>query len=51
MDLETQDELAFKLTPETIEELIEYYSEVISSNAVYKKEDWADETAQGRKLQ
>jgi hypothetical protein len=48
VDLETQDELAFKLTPETIEELIEHYSEVISSNAVHKNEDWADEV--GRRL-
>ena len=49
VDLETQDELAFKLTPETIEELIEHHSEVISSNAVHKNEDWANEAAQ-RKL-
>jgi hypothetical protein len=39
IDLETQDELAFKLTPKTIEKLIEHHSEVISSNAVHKNED------------
>ena len=49
VDLETRDELVFKLTSETIEELIEHHSEVISSNAVHKNEDWADEAAQ-RKL-
>ena len=43
VDLETQDHLTFELTPETIEELMEYCGQVISSNLVYKNENWAGE--------
>lgn len=51
VDLVLQNEVAFKLTPESIEALIEYHKDVYSVDIVANSWDWAEKESQLKKLQ
>ncbi|KAI9846061.1 MAG: hypothetical protein M1837_004317 [Sclerophora amabilis] len=50
VDLVYQNEVAFKLTPESIELLVEFHKEVYSVDCAAKTWDWSDKDAQVKKL-
>ncbi|KAL1989351.1 hypothetical protein VTN96DRAFT_113 [Rasamsonia emersonii] len=51
VDMVSQNEVAFKLTPETIEALVEFHKEVYSVDTAASTWDWPDKEAQLKKLQ
>ncbi|KAL1971139.1 hypothetical protein VTN77DRAFT_90 [Rasamsonia byssochlamydoides] len=51
VDMVSQNEVAFKLTPETIEALIEFHKEVYSVDTAASTWDWSDKEVQLKKLQ
>lgn len=51
VDMVSQNEVAFKLTPETIEALVEFHKDVYSVDTAANTWDWSDKDSQLRKLQ
>ncbi|KAI9679754.1 MAG: hypothetical protein M1817_004768 [Caeruleum heppii] len=51
IDLVLENEVAFKLTPETIEALIEYHKDVYSVDIAANTWDWAEKEVHVKKLQ
>ncbi|WEW55307.1 hypothetical protein PRK78_000736 [Emydomyces testavorans] len=51
VDMVSQNEVAFKLTPETIESLVDYHKEVFSVDTAASTWDWAEKEIQLKKLQ
>ncbi|KAL4980540.1 hypothetical protein BDW66DRAFT_166596 [Aspergillus desertorum] len=51
VDMVSQNEVAFKLTPETIEALVEHHKEVYLVDAAANTWDWAEKDNQLKKLQ
>lgn len=51
VDMVSQNEVAFKLTPETIEALVEFHKDVYSVDAAASTWDWSEKDAQLKKLQ
>ncbi|KAF2816791.1 uncharacterized protein BDZ99DRAFT_1496 [Mytilinidion resinicola] len=51
VDMVSQHEVAFKLTPETIEALIEYHKDIYSVDVSASTWNWAEKEAQLKKLQ
>ncbi|KAL4871544.1 hypothetical protein BDV12DRAFT_163928 [Aspergillus spectabilis] len=51
VDMVSQNEIAFKLTPETIEALVDYHKEIYSIDTAANTWDWAEKDNQLKKLQ
>ncbi|KAF9895369.1 hypothetical protein FE257_000274 [Aspergillus nanangensis] len=51
VDMVSQNEVAFKLTPETIEALVEYHKDIYSVDNAANTWDWSDKDSQLKKLQ
>jgi hypothetical protein len=51
VDMVSQHEVAFKLTPETIESLIEYHKDIYSVDVAASTWNWAEKEMQLKKLQ
>ena len=51
VDMVSQNEVAFKLTPETIEALTDYHKEIFSIDTAANTWSWAEKDAQLKKLQ
>ena len=51
VDMVSQDEVAFKLTPETIETLIEYHKDIHSKDTSASTWNWSEKEVQLKKLQ
>ncbi|KAL4896640.1 hypothetical protein BDV59DRAFT_110042 [Aspergillus ambiguus] len=51
VDMVSQNEVAFKLTPETIEALVEFHKDVYSVDTAANTWDWSDKDSQLKKLQ
>ena len=51
VDMVSQHEVAFKLTPETIDALIEYHKDIFSVDAAASVWNWAEKEVQLKKLQ
>jgi len=51
VDMVSQNEVAFKLTPETIESLVEFHKEVFSVDAAAGTWEWSEKESQLKKLQ
>ncbi|KAL2000628.1 hypothetical protein VTN02DRAFT_2843 [Thermoascus thermophilus] len=51
VDMVSQNEVAFKLTPETIEALVEFHKDVYSVDAAANTWEWSEKDAQLKKLQ
>ncbi|OJJ60194.1 hypothetical protein ASPSYDRAFT_932959 [Aspergillus sydowii CBS 593.65] len=51
VDMVSQNEVAFKLTPETIESLVEYHKDIYSVDTAANTWDWAEKDNQLKKLQ
>ncbi|PWY72416.1 hypothetical protein BO70DRAFT_373481 [Aspergillus heteromorphus CBS 117.55] len=51
VDMVSQNEVAFKLTPETIEALVDYHKDIYSVDTAANTWDWPDKTGQLKKLQ
>lgn len=51
VDMVSQHEVAFKLTPETIESLIEYHKDIYSVDASASTWSWPEKEAQVKKMQ
>jgi hypothetical protein len=51
VDMVSQNEVAFKLTPETIETLVEYHKEIFSIDTAAKTWTWSEKEIQLKKLQ
>jgi hypothetical protein len=51
VDMVSQNEVAFKLTPETIESLIEYHKDIYSVDTAANTWNWSDKEVQLKKLQ
>lgn len=51
VDMVSQNEVAFKLTPETIESLIEYHKDIYSIDTAANTWNWSDKEVQLKKLQ
>jgi len=51
IDMVSQHEVAFKLTPETIDALIEYHKDIFCVDAAASLFDWPEKEAQIKKLQ
>ncbi|KAJ5587000.1 uncharacterized protein N7459_002765 [Penicillium hispanicum] len=51
VDMVSRNEVAFKLTPETIEALVDFHKEVYSVDAAANTWDWSGKQAQLKKLQ
>lgn len=51
VDMVSQNEVAFKLTPETIEALIEYHKDIFSVDASANTWNWSEKESQLKKLQ
>ncbi|KAL2014701.1 hypothetical protein VTN00DRAFT_2226 [Thermoascus crustaceus] len=51
VDMVSQNEVAFKLTPETIEALVEFHKDVYSVDAAASTWEWPEKDAQLKKLQ
>ncbi|EGD84190.1 hypothetical protein A7C99_5832 [Trichophyton rubrum] len=51
VDMVSQNEIAFKLTPETIETLIDHHKEIYSVDTASKTWDWPEKEIQLKKLQ
>ncbi|EEP77191.1 conserved hypothetical protein [Uncinocarpus reesii 1704] len=50
VDMVSQNEVAFKLTPETIETLVDYHKDVFSADTAASTWDWAEKEIQLKKL-
>jgi hypothetical protein len=51
VDMVSQNEVAFKLTPETIESLIEYHKDIYSVDTAANTWNWSEKEVQLKKLQ
>lgn len=51
VDMVSQNEVAFKLTPETIDSLVEYHKDVHSADTFASTWDWSEKEVQLKKLQ
>ncbi|KAL8667234.1 MAG: hypothetical protein Q9202_000807 [Teloschistes flavicans] len=51
VDMVSQNEVAFKLTPETIESLVEYHKDIHSVNTAAATWNWSEKEVQIKKLQ
>ncbi|PYI11199.1 hypothetical protein BO78DRAFT_393670 [Aspergillus sclerotiicarbonarius CBS 121057] len=51
VDMVSQNEVAFKLTPETIEALVDYHKDIYSIDTAASTWDWPDKDSQLKKLQ
>ncbi|CAG8040194.1 unnamed protein product [Penicillium salamii] len=51
VDMVSRNEVAFKLTPETIESLVDFHKEIYSVDAVANTYNWSGKHAQLKKLQ
>ncbi len=51
VDMVSQNEVAFKLTPETIESLVEHHKEIFSVDTAAATWNWAEKEVQLKKLQ
>ncbi|KAJ5737386.1 uncharacterized protein N7483_002511 [Penicillium malachiteum] len=51
VDMVSRNEVAFKLTPETIEALVDYHKEIYSVNTAANTWDWSGKQSQLKKLQ
>lgn len=51
VDMVSRNEVAFKLTPETIESLVDFHKEIYSVDAAANTWDWSGKQAQLKKLQ
>lgn len=51
VDMVSQNEVAFKLTPETIEALVDYHKDIFSVDTAANIWDWPEKDAQVKKLQ
>lgn len=51
VDMVSQNEVAFKLTPETIESLVEYHKEIFSVDTSASTWNWSEKEVQLKKLQ
>jgi len=51
VDMVSQNEVAFKLTPDTIEALVEYHKDIWSVDEAAKTHDWTEKEVQLKKLQ
>ena len=51
VDFVLQSEVAFKLTPETIESLVEYHKDIYSVDLTAKSHDWSEKDQQVKTLQ
>ncbi|KAL4780036.1 hypothetical protein BJX76DRAFT_61958 [Aspergillus varians] len=51
VDMVSQNEVAFKLTPETIESLVEYHKNIYSIDIAANTWNWAEKDSQLKKLQ
>ncbi|KAL3478711.1 hypothetical protein BJX99DRAFT_98187 [Aspergillus californicus] len=51
VDMVSRNEVAFKLTPETIETLVDYHKEIYSVDTAANTWDWAEKDNQLKKLQ
>ncbi|KAL2373146.1 hypothetical protein RJ035_003447 [Blastomyces gilchristii] len=51
VDMVSQNEVAFKLTPETIESLVEYHKDIYSVDTAAKNWNWPEKEVQLKKLQ
>jgi hypothetical protein len=51
VDMVSQNEVAFKLTPETIEALVEYHKDVFSTDTAANTWTWSEKEIQLKKLQ
>lgn len=51
VDMVSQNEVAFKLTPETIEALVDFHKDVFSVDAAANTWDWSEKEIQLKKLQ
>jgi hypothetical protein len=51
VDMVSQNEVAFKLTPETIESLVDFHKEIFSVDAAASTWDWPDKETQLKRLQ
>ncbi|KAJ5690973.1 hypothetical protein N7488_011708 [Penicillium malachiteum] len=51
VDMVSRNEVAFKLTPETIEALVDYHKEIYSVDAAANTWDWSGKQSQLKKLQ
>lgn len=51
IDMVSQNEVAFKLTPETIESLVDFHKDIFSVDTAASTWDWPDKETQLKKLQ
>ncbi|KAI9931878.1 hypothetical protein ASPWEDRAFT_169283 [Aspergillus wentii DTO 134E9] len=51
VDMVSQNEVAFKLTPETIESLVDFHKDIYSVDAAANTWDWSEKASQLKKLQ
>ena len=51
VDMVSRNEVAFKLTPETIESLVDFHKDIYSKDAAANTWDWSGKQAQLKKLQ
>jgi hypothetical protein len=51
VDMVSQNEVAFKLTPETIESLVDFHKEIFSVDSAASTWEWPDKESQLKKLQ
>lgn len=51
VDMVSQNEVAFKLTPESIESLVEYHTDVFSADTAASTWNWSEKEVQLKKLQ
>jgi len=51
VDMVSQNEVAFKLTPETIESLVEYHKDIYSVDTAASTWNWSEKEIQLKKLQ
>lgn len=51
VDMVSQNEVAFKLTPESIESLVEYHKDVFSADTAASTWNWSEKEVQLKKLQ
>ncbi|KAI9763116.1 MAG: hypothetical protein M1835_007922 [Candelina submexicana] len=51
VDMVSQNEVAFKLTPETIETLVEYHKDIYCADKAASTYNWSEKEVQVRKLQ
>ena len=51
VDMVSQHEITFRLTPETIETLVDYHKDIYSVDVSVKTYDWPEKEAQLKKMQ